>query len=392
MAVERCMAGEPQCVQSDGARAMAIKPLEAILQITPYKGGDPAVKGTGPSYKLSANENPLGCSAHAQLAFAAAVGGLALYPDGASRALREAIGALYSIDPDRIVCGSGSDEIFQLLARAFLAPGDEIIQTAHAFLVYRLVAQQSGAVTVSVAEPNLIADVDAILAALTPRTRIVFLANPNNPTGSYLPKSELYRLHAGLPEDVLLVIDGAYAEYVLEDDYDCGLSLALAHDNVMITRTFSKIYGLAALRLGWCYGPESVIDALNRVRGPFNVSAPALAAGVAALKDQAFVQEAATFNARELARLKGGLGQLGLTVYPSVGNFLLIAFPEENGRDADAADAFFRSHGLVLRGMKAYGLGHCLRLSVGTVEANDRVLDVAARFVSQFPASSAAPV
>ena len=357
---------------------MPPKPLANILDITPYKGGDPATSGDGPSYKLSANENPLGCSPKARDAFVEAGATLALYPDGGATALRHKIGGRYGIDPDRIVCGSGSDELFQLMGRAYLSPGDEIVQSAHAFLVYRLVAQQAGATTISAPETDLKADVDAMLDAVTDQTRIVFLANPNNPTGSYLSKREVARLHAGLPEDVLMVLDGAYAEYVEAADYDDGLSLATEAENVVVTRTFSKIHGLAALRLGWAYGPASVIDALHRVRGPFNVAAPAQAAGIAALEDADFVAQSRLHNAEERQRVEralSGLHNLGLTVFPSVGNFLLIRFPDEPGRNAESVDAYLRGRGLVLRGMTAYGLPDCLRLTIGETKANDAVID-----------------
>lgn len=344
------------------------QPLPNILDITPYKGGEPSKDG----WKLSSNENPLGASKHAIAALTEAAQSLERYPDGGASALRGAIGQKYSIDADRIVCGSGSDEIFQLLARAYLRPGDEIIQTEHAFLVYRLVAQQSGAITKSAPETNYTANVDAMLALVTEKTRIVFLANPNNPTGTYIPFDEVKRLHAGLRDDILLVLDGAYAEYVRTDDYDSGMALAGQVENVLITRTFSKIYGLAALRLGWAYGPASVIDAIHRVRGPFNVNAPAQAAGIAALADDAFVEASIAHNDAELARVAEGLSQMGYDLVPSVGNFLLIKFASET--EKKAADAFLRTHKIVIRDMTAYGLPDCLRLSFGTVEADDDVL------------------
>jgi histidinol-phosphate aminotransferase len=354
--------------------------LPNVLEITPYKGGE-APTGPERTFKLSANENPLGCSPAATAAFAASGANLALYPEGSAKRLREAIAGHFGIHPDRILCGSGSDEIFQLLSRAYLAPGDEIIQSEHAFLVYRLVAQQAGAHTISVPERELTADVDAMLAAVTPRTRIVFLANPNNPTGTYLPFSEVKRLHAGLPEDVLLVLDAAYAEYVRANDYAAGMDLAGEQPNVLITRTFSKVYGLAALRLGWAYGPAAVIDALNRVRGPFNVSVPAQAAGIAAIADQAFVERSVSHNTTELARVVAGLDALGLPHVPSVGNFVLIRFPDAPGQDAQAADAFLRARGLVLRGVGSYGLKGWLRLSIGVEEANTAVLEALADFL-----------
>lgn len=346
------------------------QPLPNILDIVPYKGGEPSEGG----WKLSSNENPLGASEAALAAVRDAASHLETYPDGGATRLRRAIAAKYGLDADRIICGSGSDEIFQLLGRAYLRPGDEIIQTTHAFLVYRLVAQQSGAVTINAPEQDLTADVDAMLARVTPKTRIVFLANPNNPTGTYIPFDEVRRLHAGLRDDILLVLDGAYAEYVRRNDYDAGTALAGEAPNVLMTRTFSKIHGLAALRLGWAYGPASVIDALHRVRGPFNVNALALAAGEAAIGDEAFMHRSAAHNETELARVTAGLAALGLDVKPSVGNFMLIRFPETPGKDKAAADAYLRSRGIVIRDMTAYGLGDCLRLSLGTAEANNDVL------------------
>lgn len=346
------------------------KPLANILEITPYKGGQKLEHG----WKLSSNENPLGCSPAAREALAKAAEHLEIYPDGSALKLREAIGKKYGIDPDRVVCGAGSDEIFQLLGRAYLSPGDEIIQSEHGFLVYRLVAQQSGAKCISAPEQDLKADVDAILARVTDRTKIVFLANPNNPTGSYIPFDEVKRLHAGLREDVLLVLDGAYAEYVQKNDYAAGMELAGEAPNVLVTRTFSKIHGLAGLRIGWAYGPESVIDAIHRVRGPFNTTSVAQAAAVAALGDDAFVTGSVEHNNSELDRVDPALQNLGFKVYPSVGNFLLIEFEDREGRRAADADAFLRARGIVIRDMNAYGLPKCLRLSIGTKEANDDVL------------------
>ena len=341
-----------------------------ILEIIPYKGGDPASDG----WKLSSNENPLGSSDAAKAALVKASETLEIYPDGSAAALREAIGAKYGIDAERIVCGTGSDEIFQLLGRAYLEPGDEVIQTEYAFLVYRLVAQQAGAKLVVAPEKDLCADVDAILERVTDRTRIVFLANPNNPTGSYIPFDEVKRLHAGLKENVLLVLDGAYAEYVRRNDYSAGMELAGEAPNVLMTRTFSKIHGLAALRIGWAYGPEDVIDAIHRVRGPFNVNAPAMVAAIAALGDDGFMQASADHNESELKRVSEGLTALGFHVYPSVGNFVLIKFEDTKGRTSSDADAFLRARGIVIRGVAPYGLGDCLRLSFGTAQANTDVL------------------
>lgn len=352
------------------------QPLPNILEITPYKGGQKLEN----AHKLSSNENPLGCSPKAQEALVQAAKHLELYPDGSAAALREAISTKYGIDADRIVCGSGSDEIFQLLARAYLRPGDNIVQSQHGFLVYRLVAQQSGAETRSAPEQNLTADVDAMLDLVDENTKIVFLANPNNPTGSYIPYSEVKRLHEGLPENVLLVLDGAYAEYVKLNDYDSGMALAGEAPNVLVTRTFSKIHGLAALRLGWAYGPESVIDAIHRTRGPFNVNAVAQAAGIAAINDDSFQAASVAHNDAELARVSAAIENLGFETVPSVGNFILIRFPQTAGRTSAEADAFLRQHGIVIRNVAVYGLPDCLRASIGTVEQNDDMLAAFAAF------------
>lgn len=357
---------------------MGPKPLDSVLDITPYVPGLPSEDG----YKLSSNENPLGCSPAVRKVLSERLQHLELYPDGGSNRLRTAIAERYGLDSDRIVCGSGSDEIFAMLARAYLAPGDEIVQTAHAFLVYRLVAQQAGAKIVSVPEKDLTADVDAMLAAVTDKTKIVFLANPNNPTGSYIPFDEVKRLHAGLPENVLLVLDGAYAEYVLNNDYASGIELAGSASNVLMTRTFSKIHGLAALRLGWAYGPKYVIDTLNRVRGPFNVNALAQVAGIEAINDADFPNQSAHFNASELNRIIPAIEALGLTVYPSVCNFILVDFPEDGPKSAPHANAFLAEKGLVVRNVAAYGLPTCLRISIGVEDANTAVIEALTAFMS----------
>lgn len=346
------------------------KALPNILEITPYKGGEKLIG----AHKLSSNENPLGCSPAAQAAVVEAAQHMELYPDGSASALRAAIATKYGIDADRIVCGAGSDEIFQLLGRAYLRPGDNIVQSQHGFLVYRLIAQQAGAETRSAPETDLTTNVDEMLGQVDANTKIVFLANPNNPTGSYIPYSEVKRLHANLPDDVLLVLDGAYAEYVRNNDYSAGMELAGEMANVLVTRTFSKIHGLAALRLGWAYGPETVIDALHCTRGPFNVSALSQAAGIAAINDDAFQAKSAEHNDTEQRRVTAAVEKAGFKTYPSVGNFVLIEFPEESRRTSADADAFLRSRGVVIRDVKVYGLPTCLRASIGTVAQNDDLI------------------
>jgi histidinol-phosphate aminotransferase len=359
-----------------------LAPLPGILDIIPYKGGEAAVPGFAKPWKLSSNENPMGCSPAASRAYIEAAADLATYPDGAHESLRSALAARYGLDAGRIMCGNGSDEIFQLLGRAFLDQGDEVVQSAHGFLVYRLTAQQAGAICVSAPETNLTTDVDAILSCVTPKTKIVFLANPNNPTGTYLPYETIKRLHAGIPSNVLLVLDGAYAEYVRANDYSSGLELAAEASNVLMTRTFSKIHGLANARVGWCYGPQIVIDALNRVRGPFNVAGPSLAAATAAVLDQDFAERSADHNAIWLNWLSDQIAALGLKVTPSVGNFLLVEFPNTSGKTATDADAFLRARGLIVRGVGAYGLGDHLRISVGLEEPNRLVVDALKAFLA----------
>ncbi len=360
------------------------EPLPQVLKIKPYVPGHAPESDGGKTYKLASNENPLGASPAARKAVIDATTSLEIYPDGDAGQLRRVIGRRYGLDPDRIMCGAGSDEIFQLLARAFLTAGDNIVQSQYGFLVYQLVAQQSGAETRFAADDEtLTASVDAMLAQVDDRTKIVFLANPNNPTGTYLPISEVRRLHAGLRPDVLLVLDAAYAEYVRRNDYEAGVELVSSYENVLMTRTFSKIHGLAALRLGWCYGPLHVIDALHRVRGPFNISAPAQAAGIAALEDADFVEKSVEHNTRELARLSDGLRALGLKPIDSVANFVLVRFSQNEGRKAPEAAAFLETGGVSVRAVGAYGLPEYLRISVGETDGVDAVLKGLEDFLSR---------
>ncbi len=306
---------------------------------------------------------------------------IALYPEGSSRILREAIGARHGLDPARIIAGAGSDNILELLALAYVGPGDEGVYSQYGFLEYKIVILAAGGTPVVAPETNYTANVDALLARVNEKTKIVFLANPNNPTGTYIPASEVSRLAHSLPSHVLLVLDAAYAEYVTRDDYEAGVALVDAHENVVMTRTFSKIYGLAALRLGWGYGPAHVIDALNRIRSPFNVSSAASVAGIAALSDEAHVDAAVAHNERWLPWLTREISALGLDVLPSVANFVAIRFPDAPGRTAVDADRFLTSRGLVLRAIGAYGMGEFLRLTVGSQEANERVVAALAEFV-----------
>ena len=349
-------------------------PRGSVMDIPLYVPGKSTVNTSGPVHKLSSNESPLGASAKAIEAFRQVAGHLELYPDGSSSVLREAIGDIHGIHPDRIMCGAGSDELLSLLAYCFLGNGDEAIYCEHGFLVYPIAIMAAGATPVVAKETDCTADVDAILGAVTEKTKMVFLANPNNPTGTYLPFSEIRRLHKGLPGHVLLVLDAAYAEYVTCDDYQAGIELAGSSDNVVMTRTFSKIYGLANLRLGWCYGPEAIIQAMDRIRGPFNVSGVSQAAGVAAMRDQEFVKAAVEHNNEWLPKVTQSLAALGLDVTPSVGNFILIHFPDEEGKRASAANDFLLENGCILRKVDNYGFPNALRMTVGSAEACETVV------------------
>jgi histidinol-phosphate aminotransferase len=359
------------------------QPRPGVLTIDPYVPGKSTAPGATRVFKLSSNETPLGPSPHAIAAYRDMAEHLQDYPDGASTELREAIGDAFGLDPERIVCGAGSDDLLNLLADAYLRDGDEAIHTTHAFLVYPIATLGSGASPIVAAETSFTADVDAILAAVSERTKVVFLANPNNPTGTYVRFDEVKRLHRGLPGHVLLVIDAAYAEYVRRNDYEAGIELVATAENVVMCRTFSKIYGLAALRLGWLYGPAHVVDAVNRIRGPFNVNAAAQAAGIAAMKDRAHVAAAQAHNERWLTWLLEEIPKLGLEVTPSVANFLLIHFPNDEAHTAAEADAFLTRRGLILRRVTPYKLPNALRMSVGSEEANRLVVAALSEFMGR---------
>ncbi len=355
-----------------------IRPRPGVLSISPYVGGESGAPGANRVIKLSANENPYGPSPAAIEAYRAEAGRLADYPDGGAVALRGAIGRAEGLDPARIVCGAGSDELISLLCQAYAGEGDEVVHSRHGFLMYAISAKAAGATPVVAEERDLTADVDALLAACTERTRLVFLANPNNPTGTLLPAAEVARLADGLPAGALLALDAAYAEYVSAPGYDPGAGLVDARENVVMLRTFSKIHGLAALRLGWMYGPAHVVDVMNRVRGPFNVNAPAIAAGAAAIADRAHVAECAARNEAWRDWLAARLAAVGVRCTRSHGNFLLAEFGAAGPASAERADAFLKSRGLIVRRMEGYGLPGWLRISVGTEAACRAVAEAAA--------------
>jgi histidinol-phosphate aminotransferase len=349
------------------------EPKPGVMDIMAYVPGRESAPGAAKVWKLSSNETPLGASPAAIEAAKKVLARAEIYPDGSSHALRDAIAAAHGLNPANIMCTNGSDEALGLLAQAYLRPGDEGIFTEHGFLVYRIYIQAAGAVPVAVKEKDERADVDAILAAVTEKTRIVFLANPNNPTGTYIPFEEVRRLHAGLPKHVLLVLDAAYAEYVRRNDYEAGVELVAANENVVMARTFSKIHGLAGLRIGWLYAPAHILDALNRIRGPFNVNAAAIAAGAAAIGDRAHVEKAAAHNDKWLRWVSDEFAKLGLRVTPSVGNFVLVHF-DGSGKSAAEADEFLIARGFILRRVASYGFPNALRMTIGSEEANRGVV------------------
>jgi histidinol-phosphate aminotransferase len=356
-------------------------PRPGILDIAPYVPGTAALPGAGAVVKLSSNETPLGPSPKAVEAYLAQSPHLSRYPDGSAKALREALAQRYGLDAARIVAGAGSDELLNLLAAAYLGPGDEAIYSEHGFLVYKIAILARGATPVPAPERDLTADVDAILARVTDATRLVFIANPNNPTGTYLPFDEVKRLHAGLPEHVILVLDAAYAEYVRANDYEAGIEMVATTPNTVMTRTFSKIYGLAALRLGWAYCPAPVADVLNRIRGPFNVTGPSIAAGIAALADQPHMEQAVEHNTAWRARMAEALAGIGLQTTPSAANFLLVHFP--NGKSARDADKFLHERRIILRRVEEYGFPDALRLTIGTENENEAVLKALTDFMGE---------
>ncbi|NKB50736.1 MAG: histidinol-phosphate transaminase [Rhizobiaceae bacterium] len=345
------------------------EPNPGIMEIASYVPGKSAVPSGVKLFKLSANETPLGPSPAAKQAYMERAGSLEDYPDGSSSQLREAIAKAHGVNPANVLCGNGSDELLGLMAQCYLQPGDEAIYTEHGFLMYRIGILGAGATPIVAPEKNHTADVDAILARVTDATRLVYLANPNNPTGTYLAMSEVRRLHAGLPDSTILILDAAYAEYVRRNDYESGIELVAGSNNVVMTRTFSKIHGLAALRVGWVFGPDHIISVLDRMRGPFNVNAAAQAAAQEAVADREMVDKAVAHNDEWLTWTSEEMHKLGLRVTPSVGNFILIHFDAVDGKSAEGADAYLTQRGYVLRLVGGYGLPNSIRMTIGTEEA-----------------------
>lgn len=349
---------------------MTITPQPGILDIALYQGGAAHVDGVADTVKLSSNENPYGPSPRASDAFRQSAGELHVYPSTAHERLREAIGEVHNVDPARVICGVGSDEIISFLCYAYAGPGDEVLHTEHGFGMYKISARAAGATPVEVKEKDRVTDVDALLDGVTERTRLVFIANPNNPTGTMIDQEEVARLADGLPDNCLLVLDGAYAEYV--EGFDAGLEVLEARQNVFMTRTFSKIYGLGGLRIGWGYGPQEIVDTLNRIRGPFNLSGPALKAAHAAVRDVAYTERCRKINAKWRDWLAGELAALGIPSDPSHCNFILAQFAD--AQEAQDCDAYLKSQGLIVRMVGGYNLPQCLRITIGDEAACKRVV------------------
>jgi len=356
--------------------ASKIKPQSGILDIALYKGGASTVEGATNVLKLSSNENPMGPSDAVKDVFARAAHSLHRYPNTDHAGLRSAIGEVWSVDPDRVICGVGSDEIIHFLCQAYVGKKDEVIFTEHGFAMYRISTLAAGGKPIEVKERERVTDVEAILAACTPKTKLVFLANPNNPTGTMIGQAELTRLAEGIPPQTILVLDGAYAEYV--EGYDAGLKLIESGDNVVMTRTFSKIYGLGGLRVGWGYGPREIIDVLNRIRGPFNLSTAALTSAEAAVRDTAYVAKCRADNTRWRDWLATGLAEIGVPSDTSTANFILARFGSE--AEANACDDHLKSEGILVRRVAGYKLPKCLRITVGDESACRRVVHGIAQF------------
>lgn len=341
----------------------APRPKPTILEIEPYRPGRASVPGFERPIKLSANENALGCSPAARAAYIEAANALHLYPDPRASALRAALARKHGLDPERMVFGTGSDEIFSMACQAYLRPGEVMVQPQFAFAAWAIAARAAGAEVRSAPEKDYTVDVDAMLAAIDARTRVMFIANPANPTGTVLPHSEIVRLHAGLPSDVLLVIDGAYAEFGGGEAMFAAFADA---PNVLITRTFSKLHGLASLRIGWAYAPAAVAEALNRIRLPFNTPAPAQAAALAAHADEAFMARSVAHVLRGRTRLDRELRDIGLAPIPSAANFVTVCFPPGAALTAEQACDELAQRGILVRGLANYAMPDCLRITVGS--------------------------
>lgn len=365
----------------DRTRAGKPAPKPGILDIHAYVPGKSQVDGVENPVKLSSNENILGSSPAARAAFVAASDTLHLYPDSRASALRAAVAAHFRVEPERLVFGDGTDEVLHLINQVFLEPGDNIVMGQYGFSAYSIGALACQAEVRHAPEPSYQVSVEAMLAAVDDRTRLMFITQPGNPTGTFLTGDELRALHAGLPAHVVLVLDGAYAEYATDPRFDDGIDLARTQDNVIVTRTFSKLHGLAALRIGWAYCPAAIADAIDRIRAPFNTSIAAQQAAVAALADIDFQTRSRDLVATWRPWMTQQLGGIGLDVVASQANFILIGFPTTAGRTAAEAELWLARQGLIVRGVSNYGLPHHLRITIGLEEHNRAVAEALAAFM-----------
>jgi histidinol-phosphate aminotransferase len=349
-----------------------LTPVPSVLKLSPYVQGQSSIEGVEDPIKLSSNESSYGPSPKAIEAYHACGTEVNRYPDGSQQKLREAIGRVHGLDPDRIICGNGSEELILLMVRAYLRPGDEALMSENGFIMSNIHSIAQGAELVIAPEKSYRVDVDAMLERVTPRTRFCTIANPNNPTGTYISEIELRRLHAGLPDHCLFLIDNAYAEFVNQDDFATGQALVDEFENVVMTRTFSKIYGLSGLRIGWAYCPAEIVGIVQRIRTPFNTNGPALAAAEAAVQDTVFTQKVKQHNAASIQRISAALTQLGIEVIPSVANFYLMKFDPDSDKSGSDAAAFLQARGIIPR--PAGGSDAFLRITVGLDHENDAVI------------------
>ena len=366
------------------AQPTAPKPHPSILDIEPYVPGESKLEGQAKVIKLASNESALGPSPRAIAAFRDAAETMHRYPDGGSQALRAAIARRFGLEAARLVCGTGSDELISLLCRAYAGSGDEVLYSRHGFLMYPIAALSAGAAPVAAPErtygidamaigatpvaaaaTGYRADVDSLLAHASPRTKLCFIANPNNPTGTYLTTAEMKRLRDGLPAGTLLVVDAAYSEYVTRNDYSAGVELVEGRDDTVMLRTFSKLFAMGGMRIGWAYCPPAIADVLNRIRGVFNIAGPAQAAAIAALEDLAHQDRSRAHNDMWLPWLTNELRALGFEVVDSVANFVLVGFPPSGPKTAKAANAFLNERGIIPRMVGSYGLPNHLRITIG---------------------------
>ncbi len=365
---------------TDSAPPKAIAPKPGILDIAPYVGGKSQIDGVAEPMKLSSNENALGAGQKARDAYAAASSQMHIYPDGRAGKLRQAVADHHGLEPDRLIFGNGSDEVFALLNQTYLMPGDNIVTGQYGFLAYRISAKANQAEVRLAPEPDMKAEVEALLALVDDRTKLVYISSPSNPTGSYNTAEETRRLHAALPSDVLLVIDEAYAEFVTEADWESSFALAREANNVIVTRTFSKIHGLGGLRIGFGYAPLAVAQAVDRIRLPFNVSQAGLAAATAALGDEAHQRASRELVATWRPRVTQALRGFGYDVFPSAGNFVLVRF--KDAETSARANEYLHTKGIIVRPVGGYGLADCLRITIGTEDQNRAVIDALSEFAA----------